>query len=242
MNINERSKRLFKIIIPVTAVLLISVIAAILFTLQPNADSADLKNPAEKTGSVSEETSVTKEENSKTENTESQSSNNPASSSKADENNSSVQANAGSSNNLSVKADTGKTSDRNNSSQSDTAHKHVWHEHTVKQWVSNPVTVPDYKETTVYGARFYILENDGSYIAKGPTYWFENGFTKDDLKAIIYEGIKNADENGLYNGVYYGNYQNVQKTELVRSGSHQEDHGYYKSVVDYLYCDCGARK
>ena len=27
--------------------------------------------------------------------------------------------------------------------------------------------------------------------------------------------MKNADENGLYNGVYYGNYQNVTKTEKV---------------------------
>lgn len=74
-------------------------------------------------------------------------------------------------------------------------------------------------------------------------YWFENGFTQEDLKAIMKEGIRNADANGLYNGVYYGNYVNVQKT--VKTGSYQEDQGHYETqtYVDYQYCSvCGARK
>lgn len=56
-------------------------------------------------------------------------------------------------------------------------------------------------------------------------------------------GIKNADENGLYNGVNYSNYQNVSKTEKVKVGSHQEDQGHYEEYVDYQYCSiCGAKK
>lgn len=63
------------------------------------------------------------------------------------------------------------------------------------------------------------------------------------MKNIISEGRKNADENGLYNGVYYGNYQNVTKTEKVEVGSHQEDQGYYEEYIDYQYCSiCGAKK
>ena len=66
----------------------------------------------------------------------------------------------------------------------------------------------------------------------------------DDLKEIIVEGLRNADETGCYNGVYYGNYVNRTKTENIKVGSHQEDHGSYQTetYVDYQYCDCGARR
>ncbi len=148
-------------------------------------------------------------------------------------------------------ADDNISSNDNSSSNSGQSsaqpHSHTWVDHTASKqvWVSNIVTVPDYETQTIYGARFYTMNSDGSMTANGPTYWFENGFTKDDLKAIIRNGIKNADENGLYNGVYYGNYQNVTKTEQVQVGSHEEDQGYYEeqSYIDYQYCAvCGERR
>ena len=121
------------------------------------------------------------------------------------------------------------------------AHQHSWKQHTAQKWVSNMVTVPDYETQKVYGARFYVpTGTPGQYIAKGPEYWFENGFTRDDLNAIIYNAMKNADENGLYNGVDYSSYQNIEKTVQVQVGSHQEDHGHYETYVDYEYCDCGV--
>lgn len=107
------------------------------------------------------------------------------------------------------------------------------------------VTVDDYETKTISGVRFYTMSSENTYIANGPTYWFENGFTQADLKAIISTGLKNADSNGLYNGVYYGNYQNVTKTEQVKVGSHQEDQGHYETqtYVDYQYCTvCGQKK
>lgn len=124
------------------------------------------------------------------------------------------------------------------------AHQHSWTQHTAQRWVSNMVTVPDYETQTVYGARFYVpTGTPGQYIAKGPEYWFENGFTRDDLNAIIVNALRNADENGLYNGVDYSSYQNIKKTVQVQVGSHQEDHGYYEDYVDYVYCSsCGARQ
>lgn len=142
----------------------------------------------------------------------------------------------------------GGTSSKSNgnsssSSNSGSAHTHTWVDHTATKqvWVSHMVTVDDYG--TVYGARFYVPDANGNLVSNGPTYWFENGFTQEDLKAIMKEGIRNADANGLYNGVYYGNYVNVQKT--VKTGSHQEDQGHYETqtYVDYQYCSvCGARK
>ena len=121
------------------------------------------------------------------------------------------------------------------------AHQHSWKQHTAQKWVSNMVTVPDYETQKVYGARFYVpTGTPGQYIAKGPEYWFENGFTRDDLNAIIYNAMKNADENGLYNGVDYSSYQNIEKAVQVQVGSHQEDHGHYETYVDYEYCDCGV--
>lgn len=124
------------------------------------------------------------------------------------------------------------------------AHQHSWTQHTAQRWVSNMVTVPDYETQTVYGARFYVpTGTPGQYIAKGPEYWFENGFTRDDLNAIIVNALRNADENGLYSGVDYSSYQNIKKTVQVQVGSHQEDHGYYEDYVDYVYCSsCGARQ
>ena len=123
------------------------------------------------------------------------------------------------------------------------AHQHSWKQHTAQKWVSNMVTVPDYETQKVYGARFYVpTDVPGQYIAKGPEYWFENGFTRDDLKAIIFNAMKNADENGLYNGVSYSSYQNITKTVQVQVGSHQEDHGHYETYVDYEYCDCGVTR
>lgn len=120
-------------------------------------------------------------------------------------------------------------------------HTHQWVAHTSQVWVSNIVTVVDTPAQTVHGARFYTMQSDGTYIANGPTYWFENGFTRDDLKSIIREGIKNADENGLYNGVYYGNYQNV--TKEIPAVTHTEDQGHYETQTDYAYCSiCGQRR
>lgn len=110
------------------------------------------------------------------------------------------------------------------------AHQHSWKQHTAQKWVSNMVTVPDYETQKVYGARFYVpTDVPGQYIAKGPEYWFENGFTRDDLNAIIYNAMKNADENGLYNGVSYSSYQNITKN---RAGSGRFPSGRPRSLRD----------
>lgn len=119
-------------------------------------------------------------------------------------------------------------------------HQHDWQAHTAQKWVSDIVTVIDEPEQTISGAKFYTMHENGEYVADGPVYWLEDGFTQDDLKEIIREGILNADENGLYNGVYYGNYQNVSKT--IPAVTYQEDQGHYESYIDYYYCACGARK
>ena len=127
------------------------------------------------------------------------------------------------------------------------AHEHIWVDHvaTKQTWVSNWVTVPTYETKTIRGAQFYTLHSDGSVISDGPIYWFENGFTKEDLEEIIVNGLRNADEDGFYNGVYYGNYVNRTKTEKIQIGTQQEDQGYYETeeYVDYQFCLlCGKRK
>ena len=67
--------------------------------------------------------------------------------------------------------------------------------------------------------------------------------TRDGSILIARNALRNADENGLYNGVDYSSYQNIEKTVQVQVGSHQEDHGYYEDYVDYVYCgSCGARQ
>ena len=109
-----------------------------------------------------------------------------------------------------------------------TAHQHNWQAHEV--WVSDIVTVVDEPERTVQGARLYTQNADGTWTSNGETYWFEDGFTVEDLKEILEDKIKNEG--------YIGNCLNVKKT--IPAVTHTEDHGSYQ--VDYYYCSCGATK
>lgn len=128
------------------------------------------------------------------------------------------------------------------------AHTHNWANHTaVRQvWVSKMVTVDDYETKTIYGAQFYTVQPDGTMLSNGPVYWFENGFTMDDLKELMKNALKNSPgKDGIINGIDYSQYVNRTKTERVKVGSHQEDQGHYENqtYVDYQYCTvCGARK
>lgn len=108
------------------------------------------------------------------------------------------------------------------------AHQHQWQEHKV--WVSDIVTVVDEPEQVIHGAQLYTKHSDGQWYSDGETYWFENGFTTDDLKAIIKDKVKNEG--------YIGNY--VNRTKTIPAKTHTEDHGSYQT--DYYYCSCGARK
>ena len=156
--------------------------------------------------------------------------------------NSETGSNPSSENNTSASDPTGTNENTNKSPNKDTgtSHQHQWQPHYAERWVSNIVTVVDVPEQKVSGARFYVKDAQGNLVAQGPTYWFENGFTLDDLKEIIKNGIKNADDEGFYEGVYYGNYQNVTKT--IPAVTHEEDQGYYEKYIDYYFCSCGATK
>ena len=94
----------------------------------------------------------------------------------------------------------------------------------------NIVTVVDVPEQKVEGARLYTRQADGSWIANGETYWFENGFTVNDLEPLIKDKIRNEG--------YIGSYQNLENT--VPAVTHTEDQGSYHT--DYYYCECGATK
>ena len=70
---------------------------------------------------------------------------------------------------------------------SGTVHQHQWQAH--ETWVPNIVTVVDVPEQVIRGAQFYVEDGDGdpnTLTSKGgPIYWFEDGFTMDDLEEII---------------------------------------------------------
>lgn len=112
-------------------------------------------------------------------------------------------------------------------------HKHTWVNHTKKVWIPNIVTIVDEPEKKIYGAQLYTEQPDGTWLSNGETYWFENGFTIEDLKEIIVDKMKN--EN------YIGNY--VNRTKTIPAKTHTEDKGHYEEQVDYQYCsECGERK
>jgi hypothetical protein len=245
-----------KIWIPAVILLILLLVAGIYFFLQPYEKNTP--KTAQQTSEIETTMETTSKEEQKTENDQSEQTIKDTQQSKEDhktENTSNtLSVTSSDSSNSSGNNSSGTKKDNTSGNTTNTAskpagsvHQHVWKDHTAQKWVSKMVTVDDYETKTIYGARFYVYNGTNdlgqpTYIAKGPTYWLENGFTMEDLEDLIYNGIKNADENGLYNGVYYGNYQNVTKTEQVKVGSHQEDQGYYETYVDYQYCDCGAKK
>lgn len=106
------------------------------------------------------------------------------------------------------------------------AHEHVWHEHTAEkqEWVPNIVTVDDYETRDVVVG--YVTQcNCGAVLSD------------DEREQHSINHILNGEDDGRWT---------IEKTEpqQVKVGSHEEDHGYYKTVtyVDYHYCDCGATK
>ena len=128
------------------------------------------------------------------------------------------------------------------------SHSHVWKDHIVAKrvWEPNIVEVPVYENKKVHGAQFYTFSGynelgQEEWIANGPIYWFENGFTIDDLNDIIYNALLQSPD-GVVDGVLYAHYANIQRYDKVQTGTTQEDHGTYKTenYVDFQYCDCGA--
>ena len=111
-------------------------------------------------------------------------------------------------------------------------HTHEWKDYTAERWIPNIVTVVDEPEKTISGAQLYTLHPDGNWYSDGEIYWFEDGFTIENLKEIIIDKMKN--EN------YIGNY--VNRTKTIPAVTHEEDQGHMETYVAYQYCDCGARK
>lgn len=113
-----------------------------------------------------------------------------------------------------------------------TVHEHSWgspyyvvDKEAKYEWV----TVVDSPEHTVAGAQLYTEQPDGTWLGNGEIYWFENGFTIDDLKEIIVDKMLNEG--------YIGNYVNIEKTvpavthEEYQEVSPEEGHNEYKCTV-----------
>ena len=110
-------------------------------------------------------------------------------------------------------------------------HTHNWKEHTVTEqvWVPNIVVVDDYEERVVGHVDDVFICNCG--------YTTTN---RDDIANHVKSNVLAGNE-GHGNFTIQPGYDVV---EVVKVGSHEEDHGHNetKTYVDYYYCDCGERK
>ena len=133
-------------------------------------------------------------------------------------------------------------------SASNTANKHThnWKEHKAERqvWVSNIVTVDDYEEQQI--SVFHVKCPCGAVFDTMDELDRHQDYTwsQIDHAALDYD-IEKAREiwdciDNFTSFIQYYDYE----TRLVKTGSHEEDHGHYEteSYVDYRYCDCGARK
>lgn len=158
------------------------------------ADDIIRENVKPETGDK-EETTADKENSSETKSNEKTSSGSSSSSSKNGSSESSASSSGssssgGSSSGSSASSGSSGSSGAGSSGAASASHIHSWKEHTAKRWVSNMVTVVDTPAQTVYGARLYTKNADGTWTSNGAIYWFENGFTRDDLGAIIKDKMK----------------------------------------------------
>lgn len=165
--------------------IILFIILFVIFLLNKRKDNNENKNIlVENENIVENQTSLDEnivEENSDSENVEN------IENVKNDEN-SKNSGNSEDTENVTIKENENKSieSSENNSSQSSSsaqpAHVHSWKDHTTQRWVSNIVTVVDTPAQTINGAQLYTLHSDGEWYSDGEIYWFENGFTIDDLK------------------------------------------------------------
>lgn len=163
------------------------------------ADDIIRENVKPETGDK-EETTADKENSSETKSNEKTSSGSSSSSSKNGSSESSASSSGssssgssssgGSSSGSSASSGSSGSSGAGSSGAASASHTHSWKEHTAKRWVSNMVTVVDTPAQTVYGAQLYTKNADGTWTSNGAIYWFENGFTRDDLGAIIKDKMK----------------------------------------------------
>lgn len=102
------------------------------------------------------------------------------------------------------------------------AHQHVWNAHTATKqvWVSKMVTVDDYEQQQVLVGSKLICSCGA----------------EDSREHALAHAMAGEEANSTSVPIY--------ETQNVKVGSHQEDHGSYKteSYTDYYYCDCGATK
>ncbi len=243
--ISQNKKILISIVIVIVIILLIASIS-IYFATRPT----DEQEPAEQQNQVQEveDEEIPKAEaeieNSDIITSETEDTIAKDNQEQANENSKPTDSTSGNNNNNSSNANAGGNSSNGNTSGP--SHTHTWVDHTVTKqvWISNMVTIDDYETKTIYGAQFYTVQADGSLLSNGPTYWFENGFTNDNLKNIMRNALV-QNPQGIVNGICYAQYVNRTKTEKIKVGSHQEDHGHYEnqSYVDYQYCsECGEKK
>ena len=243
--ISQNKKILISIVIVIAIILLIASIS-IYFATRPTdeQESAEQQNQVQEVEDEEIPKAEAEIENSDIITSETEDTIAKDNQEQANENSKPTDSTSGNNSNNSSNANAGGNS--SNSNTSEPSHTHTWVDHTATKqvWISNMVTIDDYETKTIYGAQFYTVQADGSLLSNGPTYWFENGFTNDDLKDIMRNALV-QNPQGIVNGICYAQYVNRTKTEKIKVGSHQEDHGHYEnqSYVDYQYCsECGEKK
>ncbi len=186
-----------KIAIPVAIILVLLIAVGIYFISQPNADTNKrVESQTEEKVDISKNDK--QEDDKKDEDKDSEDKPADTSNTNADKpvdntsvdtpSSSSTASNSNGNSNISV-----------NKPASKPLHSHSWKDHTATKqvWVPNVVEVPVYETQIVYGAQFYTFSGynelgQEEWIANGPIYWFENGFTHDDLSEIIFNALSQS--------------------------------------------------
>ncbi len=238
-------KRNKKIIIPVITMIMLLIVSGIYLISQGNSDSD------KKINETNGETVQTSEDEKKTDadnDSKVEEDITDKSSSQAENKNSSDE---GKENDKSAdnSSDSKESSD---SGSANSSHIHVWKEHTKEKWVSDIVTVVDEPEQTVKYSiyRMYWYTTGKWEETRDPERFDQWYKSKEGGLYTIYHPYKNPEDNPLFiqydkngNPMYTNDHSIIGPYyEIIPAVTHEEDHGYYETYVDYYYCECGATK
>ena len=251
--VKEFIKRNIKIVIPAAILLVLILASVIYFISQPKTQNDN--NTDNQTAERIETTAQndTKKDEANTEDKkEDNRENNEEKNDNTSDNTSAGDANSDTSGSSTTSSEVSTSSNSEESSQ--TAHQHVWKEHTAEKWVEDIVTVVDqperYEEYNLY--RMYWYDKGTWEETRDPSRFnaWERDRTGGPFSPNSINMVKNPEDCPLFTGynelgqpTYTGDHAIIKGLyDIIPAVTHEEDRSHYETYVDYYYCDCGAKK
>lgn len=251
--VKEFIKRNIKIVIPAAILLVLILASVIYFISQPKTQNDNnTDNQTAERIETTAQNDTKKDEANTGDKKEDNRENNEEKNDNTSDNTSAGAANSNTSGSSTTSSEVSTSGNSEESSQ--TAHQHVWKEHTAEKWVEDIVTVVDqperYEEYNLY--RMYWYDKGTWEETRDPSRFneWERDRTGGPFSPNSINMVKNPEDCPLFTGynelrqpTYTGDHAIIKGLyDIIPAVTHEEDRSHYETYVDYYYCDCGAKK